>query len=430
MSSKCVAPGLPGFKEIVDAAVDRALAVEEAEDEGEADRLRQEARSSKASVCLGPPGTGKTTVIFSCIDRALAKGGKVLMALPTAQLSSRMKARYGHKVDIDTCHAAFGLHESAEHGEASLLSMYSLIVVDELSQLDMVNFDKILRLWAAADRVPALALLGDRYQMAGMGERRPGHSRLWNTMCYRVALHKMYRCKDKVHAKLLAVLRTGKPSAKLLRQLRRKMAWRPPGPPTVKGLRKLLKSKPDTTILTCTRRGAARVNAAALKALFPHYPPLATLPADVDSNPENYVQGKLKPAGELQPSAMPVYKGMKVYLTRNVRKDVDFINGMEATVLKYDDGTGGLLVRTATGYVVSVWPWTDPERGGLVYYPVRPGYASTILKFQGAELPHVVVYLDAPRVPAAAYTAISRVGYYKDFLLAGIFTEHHFTPAK
>ena len=161
--------------------MDRALSIEEAEGEGEADRLRQEARSSKANVCLGPPGTGKTTVIFSCIDRALAKGGKVLMALPTAQLSSRMKARYGHKVDIDTCHAAFGLHESAEHGEASLLSMYSLIVVDELSQLDMVNFDRILRLWAAADRVPALALLGDRYQMAGMGERRPWHSRLWNT---------------------------------------------------------------------------------------------------------------------------------------------------------------------------------------------------------------------------------------------------------
>ena len=164
--------------------------------------------------------------------------------------------------------------------------------------------------------------------------------------------------------------------------------------------------------------------------------PLSEIPsaydvaADVDANPENYVQGKLKPVHDLQPSAMPVYKGMKVYLTRNVRKDVDFINGMEATVLKYDDGTGGLLVRTATGYVVSVWPWTDPERGGLVYYPVRPGYASTILKFRGAELPHVVVYLDAPRVPAAAYTAISRVGYYKDFLLAGILTEHHFTPAK
>ena len=335
-----------GFKDLVDNAVDRALAIEEA-DEGEADRLRQEAQGSRANICLGPPGTGKTTVIFSCIDRALAKGGKVLMALPTAQLASRMKARYGDRVDIDTCHAAFGLHEAAEHGEASLLSMYSLIVVDELSQLDMVNFDKILRLWAAAERVPALALLGDRYQMAGMGEQRPWHSRLWTTMCYRVALHKMYRCKDKVHAKLLAVLRTNKPNNKLLRQLRNKLAWRPPGKPTVKALRKLLKCRPDTTILTCTRRGAAVVNKVALQAFFPHYPPVATLPADVDSNPENYAQGKLRPVAELEPSAMPVYKGMRVYLTRNVRKDVDFVNGMEATVLKYDNLTGGLLVRTA-----------------------------------------------------------------------------------
>ena len=51
------------------------------------------------------------------------------------------------------------------------------------------------------------------------------------------------------------------------------------------------------------------------------------------------------------------------------------------------------------------------------------------MKFQGAELPHVVVYLDAPKVPAAAYTAISRVGFYDNFLLAGSLTPEHFTPA-
>ena len=412
------------FKDLVDSTVDRALAIEEA-GETEADRLREEARSGRATTCLGPPGTGKTTVVFACIERALEKGGKVLLALPTAQLASRMKARFGDKIDIDTCHAAFGLHEAAEQGEASLLSMYCLIVVDEVSQLDMTNFDRILRQWAAAERVPALVFLGDRYQMAGMGEHRPWHSRLWTTMCFRLALHKMYRCKDKTHAKLLSVLRTGKPKAKLLKQLQKKMAWRPPGPPTVQGLRKLLKARPETTVL---RRGAAKVNECALKALFPKHPPLVTLPADVDSNPANYHRGTLKPVEELEPSEMPVFKGMRVYLTRNVRKDVDFVNGMEATVLKYDAGTGGLLVRTTTGFVVGVWPWTDPERGGLSYYPVRPGYASTILKFPGAELPHVVVYLDAPNVPAAAYTAISRVGRYKDFLLAGIVTASHFTP--
>ena len=67
-------------------------------------------------------------------------------------------------------------------------------------------------------------------------------------------------------------------------------------------------------------------------------------------------------------------------MTRNVRKDLDYVNGMEAQVLDFDRSSGGLLLRTVTGHTVSVWRWTDPDRGGLSYYPVRPGYASTILK--------------------------------------------------
>jgi hypothetical protein len=88
-------------------------------------------------------------------------------------------------------------------------------------------------------------------------------------------------------------------------------------------------------------------------------------------------------------------------------------------------------VKTATGYTVSIWPWTDPEDGKkITYYPVRPGYASTMLKFQGAELQHVTPYMDCPGVPAAGYTALSRVAYEKDYLIGGILTAEHFTPAR
>ena len=60
-------------------------------------------------------------------------------------------------------------------------------------------------------------------------------------------------------------------------------------------------------------------------------------------------------------------------------------------------------------------------------------YASTILRFQGAELSHVTIYLDAKNVPAAAYTAISRVRAADDFLLASKTPEldaDHFVPAE
>ena len=155
-----------------------------------------------------------------------------------------------------------------------------------------------------------------------------------------------------------------------------------------------------------------------------------TLDGDVECNPDNYVQGALKPHAELAPSQVPIFKGMRVYLTRNVRKDVDYVNGMSCAVLGYDRKSRGLLVKTWAGHSVTVWPWCDADLGNAVYYPVRPGYASTILKFQGAELPHVTVYLDAPGAPGAACTAISRVAYGKDFLLGGRLTADHFTPAR
>ena len=67
--------------------------------------------------------------------------------------------------------------------------------------------------------------------------------------------------------------------------------------------------------------------------------------------------------------------------------------------------------------------------GNFVYYPMRAGYASTVLKFQGAELKHVTMFLDARGVPGAEYTGMSRVATHNDVLLAGLLTAEHFTPA-
>ena len=130
--------------------MDRALKIENARSELERDRLRAAARESKAAVCLGPPGTGKTTLAFSCIERALAEDGRVLLALPTAQLASRMRARYGDRVDIDTCHAAFAFGEDVNN--LPTLAHYALVVVDEISQLDDRQYERIVQLWNAADR--------------------------------------------------------------------------------------------------------------------------------------------------------------------------------------------------------------------------------------------------------------------------------------
>ena len=149
----------------------------------------------------------------------------------------------------------------------------------------------------------------------------------------------------------------------------------------------------------------------------------------MESNPFNYEEGTLKRHQDLQPSELRIYKGMQVYLTRNVRKDVDYVNGMRCMVEAIDTRIGVVTVLTQTGFRVAVYPWTDTELGNHTYFPMRPGYASTVIKFGGAELSHVVVFLDAPCVPGAAYTAMSRVSHYDNVLLAGKLTADHIAPA-
>eukprot|EP00975_Prorocentrum_lima_P061097 12811076-Prorocentrum_lima.AAC.1 len=65
-----------------------------------------------------------------------------------------MRERYDRRVDIDTCHAAFAFNE--EITMAPGLGIYDLIVIDEISQLDEKQFERIRRLWLAVDRVPTL----------------------------------------------------------------------------------------------------------------------------------------------------------------------------------------------------------------------------------------------------------------------------------
>eukprot|EP00438_Fugacium_kawagutii_P000653 Skav222305 [mRNA] locus=scaffold1249:3867:8406:+ [translate_table: standard] len=383
-------------KAAVDAAVDRALAIQSAgEDEDVEDLMREAYEKGKIFVCTGGPGTGKTTVALASIHRALREGGKVMFVYPTNKQSSSMRCKLPREVEVNTYHAGFGLDE--EPGAVAVsLSQYALIVVDEISQLQGKHFEDIRKLWDQADNV--------------------------------------YRCKDPKFNKVLQELRTSRPKKSTLKWLREKKAWTPPGKPTVQGIRKLLKAHPNTVVLTCRKQGTFTVNQLALKALFPKHSPLVTVDADVDSNPANWQKDAdglpvLKPKEHLKPIRLPVFKGAKVCFTRNVRKDIDYVNGMDAEVVGYHPGSKAIEVVTATQHRVMVWPWSDMDLGGLTYYPLKAGYADTILKYQGSELEHVTVFLDAEGVPGAAYTALSRVSYGKDVLIGGHVKASHFQPA-
>ena len=155
--------------------VDLSMAAAAATDEAEGDALREKAhgRDHKPLVCSGPPGTGKTTVVHAAAREVLRRGGCVELTMPTGRMMTRVAEKLGvdEKLVVETCAAAFQLHKTEQEALFAMYG-YDLVVVDEYSQLGMDDFERILRLWAAAGNLPALVFVGDKYQLPGVDPHR------------------------------------------------------------------------------------------------------------------------------------------------------------------------------------------------------------------------------------------------------------------
>ena len=308
-----------------------------------------------------------------------------------------------------------------------MLCGYTLVVVDEYSQLGQADFERILRLWGMADRVPALVFLGDKYQLPGVDPQRPWESAAWKS-CQTMELVKIHRSRDPAFLETLALLRSTMPTKTQLNRIcRGRKAWSGDAP-SAEDMARLLREYPQATHVAATRRGVAEVNRLALQALYAGAAPVARLPGTYEDNLDNYVAGRLRADRCPSPAEVPIHTGSRLYLTRNVRKADDFLNGMGCTVLSHSTEGQILWVRTDTGKRLPITPWHDPEFAGLVYYPIRLGYCCTVAKVQGDEFPFIIAYLDAANLPAVGYTALSRVKDAQSYLLSGRLTPEHFTP--
>ena len=211
--------------------------------------------------------------------------------------------------------------------------------------------------------------------------------------------------------------------------LRFRKAWWPYHKPKLEDIRRLLTRWPTAVYLANSRQGANDLDALAMLAKYPKRKPLAIVDGDIESWQDNYDKhSKLKKKAALEPRPVPIHIGMYVYTTRNLKKDLDYVNGMRCQVLRYDQQRKAIVVRSVTGKTFSIVAEYD-DKLDKVYYPVRPGWASTVMKFQGAELDRLIYYCDKPCVPAAAYTALSRVRLMAHVLIGGRLTPDHFTPA-
>eukprot|EP00438_Fugacium_kawagutii_P003786 Skav236047 [mRNA] locus=scaffold3600:10170:11207:+ [translate_table: standard] len=345
-----------------------------------------------------------------------------------------MRAQHSD-IDVDTYHG--GLLLFKELSEAlGIMTQYDLIVLDEISMLTDEQFEKVLAMWQAADKMPCLLLLGDFWQLPIVDpeKRRCDQSLLWRKNVRVINFREQVRCKDPKLQEKLDILRTAVPSVRQLDKIKKNHCAWTTAKPTDWDILSLLRKHPDTTIVTCTRAASALVNALATQVLFVnrHKQPIGNIPLDYECNESNYTaKGQLK-KGPLQAAFFDVFEGQRIFLTRNLDKENGFVNGMSAVIEAYDSHTRCLRVVTKLGTTLAVYPYTEelPDGSRVTSFPVRIGYASTIQKIQGATLRHITIWLNRAGCRAAAYVALSRVEKDEDYLIAGKARQAHFVPAQ
>ena len=117
-------------------------------------------------------------------------------------------------------------------------------------------------------------------------------------------------------------------------------AWSGHNAPTAVDIEDVLaRTQNRTTFITCTKRGAAIINDHTVQVLFRNRRQrlLAQVPGDYEDNQDNHGEGgKLCTDRAPVPAQVPLYRGLRIVLTKNLDKEHHFVNGMGAVVEAVD----------------------------------------------------------------------------------------------
>jgi hypothetical protein len=126
---------------------------------------------------------------------------------------------------------------------------------------------------------------------------------------------------------------------KLLNKIadRKHRAWTTREPTVWDILQRIRQTKEKTTIVTCTERAAALVNNLAQQVLFVDRHKQQIGEVAFHANLKNYeATGQMKTGVAPRGARTKLFKDMRVFLTKNVDKQNDFVNGMKAKVPHYN----------------------------------------------------------------------------------------------
>lgn len=151
---------------------------------------------------------------------------------------------------------------------------------------------------------------------------------------------------------------------------------------------------PQYTVLTVSRKVAARVNRIVLEHAFAKADPLTDITLE----------------GQLDTILYP-FKGLNIMITKNLDKPTGVVNGQVATIIGNEGCT--LLLQFPNKQKTFTYPVSTQQEDETwrTTYALVPSYAMTISKSEVGTIDKLLVWMDCTHVPEGlGYVALSSVG--------------------
>ena len=373
---------------------------------------RDEELRNRRILVRGEAGSGKSYILRAIIQFCLDNDLKVCVACPTGKLASSYADSFPN-VHCDTVHSVFSIPVDSNVSPSVnwSLTKFNAILVDEVTQIPIQYVRHIMLTRDSMPNSPILVFTGDSCQLRPLSTVN-NKTIITESIFENAGLRAHFRefsmtaqfRAEEEYAKFLEHFRYSMPTDSMMGTLNRCSVGNSfPDCLSKESVEAHLRVTPKTTFLVLTRECEKFVNDASTDFFFKGNPPFVFKDANLDD--------------------LFIHIGMPVYITENKCKTTRYVNGTCGVVHSI---VGVTIFIISNEKIIPVFPGIKEK---VHYYPLKPGYATTVHKIQGQTLAHVTLVFNMPRLTSAVgYVAISRVKNLDSIKTMFLLKKSHFVP--